>query len=152
MHLIPADFTYLQPVLVSNSFPFGLVRRPLRVTPGSIEELREVLRARRWLSAWGHENTVAVASDLVGVDLRPAVPRPVLTLDVADRPLLGSVGFEEIWLLTPEYAPGFRPPVGREVEATHIVDWRVLHLWFDPLPVREQGPVWGPGIEEYEAV
>jgi hypothetical protein len=142
MNLFPADLSYLQPVLISNSFPFGLVRRPLRVTPRSIEELREVVRARRWVSAWGHENTVEPASDIVGVDLRPAVPRPALTLDAADRPRLGALGFDEIWLVTPEYRPGFRPPVGLTVEGQHIVAWRVLQLCFDSAAGSEEDTAW----------
>jgi hypothetical protein len=142
MYLPPSDLTDLQPILLSNSFPFGLVRRPLRVTPRSIENLREVLRSRRWFSAWGHDNTLQAASEYVGVDLRPALARPSLTLDAANRPKLGSFGFEEIWLLTPEYAPGFRPPVGSEVSPEQIFAWRVLQLSLEPPPFSEPEAEW----------
>ena len=118
----------MTPFLVSNSFPFSLVRRPLRVKPRKVEDLTSILLSRPWISAWGHDNTVTAASALAGVDLRPTTARPALSLDDVQRPQLDGQAFEEVWLLSPDYTPGFRPAVGEEVPATAIHGWQVLQL------------------------
>lgn len=120
----------MPPILISNSFPFSLVRRPLRVEPRSVGDLLTVMHQHPWVSAWGHENTVALASTIACADLRPTTPRPALTLDTENLPSLDGQSFEEIWLLSPDYAPGFRPQIGQEVPAEAITGWQVLKLTF----------------------
>ena len=120
----------MQPILISNSFPFSLVRRPMRVEPRSVGELLTAMHEHPWVSAWGHENTVALASTLACADLRPATPRPALALDEALLPNLNGQSFEEVWLLSPDYTPGFRPQIGQDVPAEVITGWQVLHLAF----------------------
>ncbi|MFN0077912.1 MAG: hypothetical protein ACKVY0_15760 [Prosthecobacter sp.] len=120
----------MSPILISNSFPFSLVRRSMQVEPRSVGELLTVMHQRPWVSAWGHENTVALASTLACADLRPATPRPALTLDADLLPSLDGQSFEEVWLLSPDYAPGFRPQIGQEVPPQAITGWQVLCIDF----------------------
>ncbi len=120
----------MSPLLISNSFPFSLVRRPMRAEPCSAVDLLTAMHERQWVSAWGHENTVKLASIIACADLRPATPRPALSLDPAQLPSLDGQSFEEVWLLSPDYAPGFRPQIGQEVSAENILDWQVLRLSF----------------------
>lgn len=123
----------MHPLLVSNSFPFSLVRRRLTVEPRCVGDLLTAMQERPWVSAWGHENTVAAASTIVCADLRPDVARPALTLDQDLLPSLDGRSFGEIWLLSPDYEPGFRPQVGQEVPEAAIKGWQVLSLTFAPV-------------------
>lgn len=122
----------IRPILISNSFPFSLVRRPVNVRPRQIDELADALRSRPFASAWGHANTVAVASEIAGVDLTPATERPALTLSDDLLPVLDGRSFDECWLLSPDYTPGFRPQPNQEVSPDHIHGWQVLHLHWPP--------------------
>jgi hypothetical protein len=117
------------PILISNSFPFSLVRRHLTVEPRSIGDLQTALLKHPWVSTWGHANTVLLASSLAGVNLRPKTERPALTLNESQFPQLDGQSFAECWLLTPDYVePGFRPKIGEEVSADKIRDWQILRL------------------------
>lgn len=120
----------MTPILISNSFPFSLVRRAMRVEPRSVGELLTAMHGRPWVSAWGHENTVAAASTIACADLRPTAPRPALSLDAEKLPSLDGQSFAEVWLLSPDYTPGFRPQIGQEVPAEAILGWQVLQLSF----------------------
>ena len=123
-------FLSMSPILISNSFPFSLVRRSMRVEPRTVGDLLTAMHERPWVSAWGHENTVALASTIACADLRPATPRPALSLDAELLPCLDGQSFSEIWLLSPDYTPGFRPQIGQEVPAAAITGWQVLKLLF----------------------
>lgn len=119
-----------KPILISNSFPFSLVRRAMRVTPRSAGDLLTAMHTHSWVSAWGHDNTVAAASTIACADLRPPSSRPALSLDADLLPSLDGQSFNEIWLLSPDYTPGFRPQIGLEVPADAITGWQVLSLSF----------------------
>ena len=93
-------------------------------------ELLTAMHQRPWVSAWGHENTVALASTIAGADLRPATRRPALSLDDQKLPTLDGESFQEIWLLSPDYTPGFRPSIGQDVPAEAILGWQVLQIFF----------------------
>ena len=93
-------------------------------------DLLTAMQERPWVSAWGHENTVALASTIACADLRPATARPALNLDAALLPHLDGQSFTEVWLLSPDYTPGFRPQIGQEVPTDAIKGWQVLCLSF----------------------
>lgn len=120
----------MSPILISNSFPFSLIRRSVQVEPRVVGDLLTAMHENPWVSAWGHENTVELASTIACANLRPNTSRPALSLDEALLPSLEGQSFEEIWLLSPDYAPGFRPQIGQEVAAESIIDWQVLLLTF----------------------
>lgn len=120
----------MAPILVSNSFPFSLIRRPVRIEPRSDSELVTAMFERPWVSAWGHENTVEIAGTIVGADLRPKTARPALVLDSERLPSLDGQSFDEVWLLSPDYISGFRPQIGEEVPASAITGWQILQLTF----------------------
>jgi hypothetical protein len=120
----------MSPILISNSFPFSLVRRSMRVEPRSVGELLTAMHERPWVSSWGHENTVASASAIACADLRPTTPRPALSLDADLLPTLEGQSFSKIWLLSPDYTPGFRPQIVQEVPEEAILGWQVLCLSF----------------------
>lgn len=117
-----------RPVLLGNSFPLSLVRRRVVVEPVPLSDLQARVRADGLCSFWGHANTVAMASELLGANVAPAVARPALQLAPDGRPLLDGQVFDECWLLSPDYVPGFRPAVGEEVPADKIVGWQVLRI------------------------
>lgn len=110
----------MPPILISNSFSFSLVHRPMRVEPRSVGDLLTAMQERSWVSAWGHENTVALASAIACADLQPATPRPALILDADLLPSLHGQSFSDVWLLSPDYQSGFRPQIGQEVPAETI--------------------------------
>jgi len=118
----------MKPFLVSNSFPFSLIRRRVVVEPRTIEELKNALSSQKWISTWGHSNTVGVVSAISGVDLRPETERPAISLSDQNLPSLGRITFEECWLISPHYAAGFRPQIHQEVSEDKILDWQVLLL------------------------
>lgn len=116
------------PILISNSFPFSLIRRQVVVNPKTTADLVGQMHDRPWVSAWGHANTLALASTIAGADLRPKTQRPALVLGEDKLPALDGQTFAECWLLSPDYAPGFRPAIGDEVSADKIRGWQVLQL------------------------
>lgn len=114
--------------LTGNSFPMSLIRRRVVIEPRTLAEYRGKLNDGGWESYWGHENTLSVAKAECGVDLRPREPRPAVTLDGEGYPCLYGESFRECWVLSPEYAPGFRPALGEEVSADKIECWQVLRI------------------------
>ncbi len=119
----------MNPILISNSFPFSLIRRRVTVEPRTVGDLLTAMHERPWASAWGHANTAHLASTIACADLRPKTERPALTLDQNKLPQLDGQTFAECWLLSPDYVdPGFRPKVGEEVSADKIRDWQILRL------------------------
>jgi hypothetical protein len=118
-------------VLVGNSFPLSLIRRPVRIEPIAIDALRAQLNERPAVSFWGHAVTVGHASALLGVDLTPETDRPALLLDAAGFPTLGEHVFRDCFVLSPEFVPGYRPAIGEEVPAARITGWHALHLFWE---------------------
>ena len=123
------------PLLFGSSFPLALIRRPVSIEPRSLTELQEQATRRRVVSFWGHVNTLAVARKILGFDPAPAGHRPALALDPLGFPCLSGLSFQEVWLLSPDYVPGFRPQIGQEVTPGQITGWQVLRLWFEKTPV-----------------
>ena len=116
-------------VLVGNTFPLTLIRRKVEIEPMTLEDLKAKLDGAKIFSFWGHENTVAAASMILGYDLKPKYSRPALTLDSSGHPKLYGTSFTECWLLNPNYkSPDYRPSVGEEVELASIAGWQVLMI------------------------
>jgi hypothetical protein len=120
----------MTPVLLGNSFPLSLIRRPVNISPRSVAELQEAVKKRGLISFWGHTNTIPAARQLTGFDVTPAVDRPALTLSTEMLPGLAGCEHDEVWVLSPDYIPGFRPQIGQEVGAGKIAGWQVLLITF----------------------
>ena len=117
-------------IFIGNTYPFNLIRRPARIAPIAADEARRLL-ADGFVSYWGHENTLKVASDYAGVDLTPPTQRPALVLDGENLPSYNGVSTGRVLVLSPEYVPGFRPAIGVEVEAGQILGWQWLLVEFE---------------------
>ncbi len=117
-----------KPILIGNSYPLSLVRCEVTIRPETRARLKETMGKRVIHSFWGHANTLAAATAFAGVDLTPATERPALALTPDGLPTLDGVVFRECWVLSPDYAPGFRPRVGEEVPEDVIEGWQVLRL------------------------
>jgi hypothetical protein len=118
------------PPLLTNVYPFSLVRRRMTVVPISMEEVKETI-AGGFASAWGHENTVTLVSGVLGVNIAPKEPRPAVILDEEKFPTLYGVKYTRIILVSPDFKPGFRPAIGEEVSADVILGWSALLLNFE---------------------
>ncbi len=117
-------------ILLGSTYPLGLIRRPAHVEPASLDELRRRARAEGFLSFWGHGNTRAAAGEVLGLDPAPATERPALRLTTDHLPSLDGHVFDEVWVLSPDYVPGFRPRIGEEVGLESISGWQVLRIRF----------------------
>ena len=115
-------------VLTGNSFPLNLIRRPVRITPVSLEEYCSVLAETDWKSYWGHANTLEAVRQICGYDLTPDMERPALTLDASGYPQLENESYRECYVLSPEYRAGFRPALGKEVGVEEILSWQILKI------------------------
>lgn len=118
-------------LLIGNSFPLPLIRRDVRITLSSREELRRQMANRPVASFWGHANTLAAAGQWLGMDLTPATERPALTLSPEQLPMLDGQVYHECYVLSPDYRPGFRPAIGVEVSSKDILGWQLLHLTWE---------------------
>jgi hypothetical protein len=115
-------------LLIGNTFPMSLIRRRVEIEPVSMTTLGRALEGKCVASFWGHVNTLAAASAHVGVDLTPRAERPSLHLNNEDLPSLDGKVFDECWVLSPNYTPGFRPAIGEEVAPIKISAWQVLRI------------------------
>ena len=115
-------------ILISNSFPFSLIRREVHVIPEPLEKLKDILSSRPFVSAWGHANTMRSANALLGTDLTPKTERPAIGISPEGFPSLDGIVFSECWHLSPNYIPGFRPQINQEVSPEQIVGWQTLCL------------------------
>ena len=118
------------PILLGNSFPFPLVRRPMRAEPLTVEAARILLRGRQVESFWGHPNTLRAAIEILGVDVTPSTVRPALELNAAGFPCLNGISAKDVLILCPEYAPGFRPAIGQELTTHEIRGFHAVLLAF----------------------
>lgn len=114
-------------VLLGNTFPPALIRRKITVTPISIEVARELL-ADGFQSYWGHANTIITANALLGVNVTPETERPALLLNADNLPTLDGKVANKVVVLSPNYAPGYRPPEGEITPPEKILGWQAL-LW-----------------------
>lgn len=118
-------------ILIGSTFPLSLVRRSVTITPSCIDSLKNKIENSSVLSFWGHSNTLNIARQLLSVDLTPKSERPPLTLDDNNLPVLDGVSFKECWILSPDYIPGFRPEIGKEVPPDKIIGWQVLKITWE---------------------
>lgn len=115
--------------LIGNTFPMGLIRRPVRIEPRPLDELRERLRdITQWRSFWGHTNTLATANRIAGVDLTPTEERPALRLGQDRYMVYDNTEYRECWILSPDYVPGFRPQPGVPPALEDITGWQILRM------------------------
>jgi hypothetical protein len=123
-------------ILIGNSFPLSLIRREVAIRPVDLNKLKQAVAENGPIcSFWGHRNTLAPASDMLGSDLSPAGDRPVLSLSPEGLPMLEGATFRDCWILSPDYIENFRPQVGEEVPAEKIRSWQVLHMqWHSGTP------------------
>jgi hypothetical protein len=118
-------------ILIGNSFPLSLIRRPVRIEPQTFEDLHRAAGGNRVLSFWGHENSRPLAEAFIDFSLKPHTARPALSLRKSGLPTLGGQTFRECWVLSPDYAEPFRPAVGEEVSVGQIEGWRILKLTWE---------------------
>jgi hypothetical protein len=118
--------------LIGSTFPLSLIRRPVVITPEPIETLKAILQQNRIASFWGHQNTVQVANQFLGVEVNPPISRPALMLTSDNFPALDGRVYNECWILSPEYRMGYRPGIGEEVSVDKISGWQVLRIkWLE---------------------
>ena len=117
-------------ILIGNTFPLTLVRgRDVIISPSDIETLKMAMaEADEVVSFWGHANTAEAASASLGINITPN--RAALTLSEDHRPKLGEDVFDDVWVVSPDYVPGFRPAIGVEVQPEQILGWQVLRVRF----------------------
>ncbi len=116
------------PILIGSTYPPSLIRARVFIEPQPIEKLKAELQTRPVISFWGHDNTLGVAGALLDANLAPTTKRPSISLSPRMRPILNNAEFDECWVLSPDYAPGFRPKIGEEVTAEKIKGWQVLKM------------------------
>ena len=117
-------------ILIGNSFPLSLIRRPVQITPSSLDDLKLELSAGDVVSFWGHRNTLAAAEKLIGYDLTPQEERPVVRLTENALPELEGTEFSECWIVSPNYSSDFRPAIGEEIPPEKIASWQCLKIIF----------------------
>ena len=121
-------------ILLGNTYPLNLIRRTVEIAPAPLSELQERAKSEGFLSFWGHDNTRAIVTEILGFDPVPLQHRPALTLSPDYFPMLENHLFHEVWILSPDYAPGIRPSPNIEVNPSDILNWQVLRLNFQPTP------------------
>jgi hypothetical protein len=122
----------MEKILIGNGFPMNLIRQNVKISLMDICDLRKRLKTSDPISFWGHENTLQNASDFIGIDLTPAIERPVVTLNEAGYPIYNSCEFRKCFILSADYVANFRPAIGEEVTLENIKGWRVLKIeWIE---------------------
>lgn len=122
----------MKKILVGNVFPTALIRARVEIAPSTMEDFHKDVEGNEVASFWGHANTLGVANAFAGVDLTPETERPAIRLDAENHPSLDGVSFDECWLISPDYRPGFRPAIGVEVTSEDITGWQVLKVtWLE---------------------
>ena len=120
-------------ILIGNTWPTTLIRRSVRIDVISIGVLKEHIRwADEVYSFWGHQNTIAVANKLLGIDVTPKKERPAISLTSQNLPIFEDEVFWQVFLLNPDYRPGFRPQIGQEVGEADITGWACLKVTYIP--------------------
>ena len=118
--------------IITNVFPFSLVRRKIVAWPIAMDEVKRAVRSVPFASAWGHQNTLSVINELLGVDITPPEPRPAIILDEKKFPTLYGEKFTKVMLVSPNFRKGFRPAIGEEVSKEAILGWQALFIDFEP--------------------
>jgi len=118
-------------ILLGDSWPMTLIRRPVQIEPISIDNLRSWLAlGGDFYSFWGHQNTIAAANRLLGVDVTPKTERPAVELTHEGLPTFEGEVFWWAYILNPDYRPGFRPQIGQEVGEEDITGWTCLRVTY----------------------
>ncbi|MBQ9694223.1 MAG: hypothetical protein IJV69_05645 [Kiritimatiellae bacterium] len=121
-----------QQILIGNSFPLSLIRREVKIEVCDLEVFKVLCRQAQIHSFWGHENTRAVAEEMLGVCVKPGEDRPAVALTEAGLPTLNGAIFTECYILSPNYKENVRPKIGEEVAAEQIASWHLLRIsWID---------------------
>ena len=107
-----------------------LVRRKVLIEPKTPEEFQKVVQNAEISSFWGHENTLSVVKQLLGVDLTPKEERPILSLSEDNFPQLYGESFTEVWLVNPDYKGVYRSKIGEEVSSDKIAGWQILKVTY----------------------
>lgn len=115
-------------ILIGNSFPLSLVRRQVKVTPCELDFFKEYVGKSPVASYWGHSNTLKAVNAFTGLDLTPKTERPVVLLNDSSMPTLDGEIFDQAFVISPNYAKGFRPAIGEEVPEDKIKGWQILHI------------------------
>lgn len=115
-------------VLIGNSFPASLIRRDVNVHCVSVDDVRVRLQGAQIHSFWGHSETLPAVDALLGVSLKPRVPRPVLLLSPDGLPMLDGQAFSSCYVCSPDCRPGFRHQEGQVLSQSDIVGWQLLRF------------------------
>ncbi len=118
-------------ILIGNSFPLSLIRRPVRIEPQTLSALQSATTGKEIVSFWGHTNTLKRVEQFTELDLSPAEARPVLQLQKSGLPSLVGQTFCECWIVSPDYISSFRPAVGAEIPPEKIAGWQILKLTWE---------------------
>jgi len=119
--------------IISNSFPFSLIRRRVIITPVGLEKTKYLLKKNGFVSTWGHSSTLKLVNNFLGFDITPMESRAAIELDEKNFPTLYGNTYSSIIVISPDYVKGFRPKIGEEVKESYILHWRPLLLDFEPL-------------------
>jgi len=114
--------------MIGNAFPLTLVRHGVHIRPVPLEEVREALQTRDWVSFWGHDNTLQSANQLLGTDITPREDRPVIRLQEAGLPTLSGKPYRQAYILSANYRADYRPAIGEEVGKDQITGWQALRM------------------------
>lgn len=118
-------------LLIGNAFPSSLIRTEVHIRPIDCDEARRLLTgASKLISYWGHANTQAAASLLLGCDLAPKTSRPALMLDAKNHPGLAGHHTSSALIISPDFSTGYRPQIGEEPTLAQISHWQFLHYIF----------------------
>ena len=129
-----------QAILIGSAFPLSLIRRRVVIEPCGLDQVRAELGSRPFASFWGHANTLALANAMLGVDVTPHVERPAVALNADQLPTLNGTVYTECFVLSPDYAPGFRPKVGEELGPDKIAGWQALRMKWEDLEMERTRP------------
>lgn len=116
--------------LLTNVYPFSLVRRKMLAEPMEMDEVKKIAQSGEFESAWGHANTISAVNEKLGADITPREARPAVILDADNFPTLYGRKFTTVILISPNFVPGFRPAIGEEVGEEKILSWSALRLDF----------------------
>ena len=119
-------------ILIGNTFPLALVRRRVSIAPIRVEDARILIDDSEGMASfWGHTNTASAAEAALGVPVSPKTERPALVLDSEGLPSLDGESYGTVLVMSPDYAPGFRPAIGAEIPAEAILGWQALLLQWE---------------------
>lgn len=124
-------------MLIGNTYPASLIRRDTLFRPISLNDAQQFVRIAQEIgegpiSYWGHSNTVALASGMLGVDLTPREERPTITLDNEAFPTLYGKAHQMVLVVSADIRPDHIKPRSdkSEYKPEDIAGWRYLLVTF----------------------